>query len=826
MMNPLRSDVRADLQGQAAAVLAWFVGGLGALVAAVSLVEMALARAEPLTQTRLRFGFMLVLVALLCAQVLRRGRPRLAAAGLLLAAMLALSIYSWNSGLGVHTMALSGVAVLIAMAGAVAGMRVATGLALLYAAVVAVQAWAEAQGLLPGLAAAPAVLLRNRIIGHLLLALGGWLAARLLYRMVGGALGHAVSESRRLAELLRIGSDWTWEADGQLRITALSDTFEASSGHSRAEFLRLGWPGGPQPLDDADWRTLRGDLRARRTFHDRAVTLRGADGALLGLRITGEPVRDAEGRVLGWRGTSRNVTAERLAQQAQRRTQAMLDRLVDMSPDAICVARLDDGRILLANASFAQTAGRPEPEVLGLSAHELGLWPDATEAVRLREALQRGGGIARDLPTAVHLPDGSVRDMLMTAAAFEWDGEAVAVITVRDVTERLRQERELAQAKRQAESANAAKSAFLATMSHEIRTPLGGVLGMARMLQDPALDEARRREYLGHLMNSADQLSGIVSDVLDLSKIEAGQLQLEAIDFDLRALATGSFETYAALGRERGLAVALTLDPALPARVRGDPVRVRQILANFLSNALKFTERGSVALRLSAATEARVRIEVQDSGVGVPGALRERLFEPFVQADSSTTRRYGGSGLGLSICRELAQRMDGAVGVDSDGRSGSCFWAELRLPAAALPAPAPAAPDHAAAAPLAGLRLLVAEDNPVNRLIACTLLQRLGAEVLEAEDGAQAVAIAQREAAALHAVLMDLHMPVVDGLAATRALQGDPRTAALPVLAFSAAVLAHERAEAAAAGMAGFIAKPVEEAELLRLLAPLAAASR
>jgi CheY-like chemotaxis protein len=253
---------------------------------------------------------------------------------------------------------------------------------------------------------------------------------------------------------------------------------------------------------------------------------------------------------------------------------------------------------------------------------------------------------------------------------------------------------------------------------------------------------------------------------------------------------------------------------------------VRQILANFLSNALKFTERGSVALRLSAATEERVRVEVQDSGVGVPDTLRERLFEPFVQADSSTTRRYGGSGLGLSICRELAQRMDGAVGVDSDGRSGSCFWAELRLPAAALPAPVPAAPGHAAAAPLAGLRLLVAEDNPVNRLIVCTLLQRLGAEVLEAEDGAQAVAIAQREAATLHAVLMDLHMPVVDGLAATRALHADARTAALPVLALSAAVLAHERAEAAAAGMVGFIAKPVEEAELLRLLGPLAAAAR
>jgi CheY-like chemotaxis protein len=258
--------------------------------------------------------------------------------------------------------------------------------------------------------------------------------------------------------------------------------------------------------------------------------------------------------------------------------------------------------------------------------------------------------------------------------------------------------------------------------------------------------------------------------------------------------------------------------------VRGDPVRVRQILANYLSNALKFTPHGHIVLRAGAAhgmPAGRVRLEVQDSGVGVAADARERLFRPFAQADSSITRRFGGTGLGLSICHELAGRMDGSVGVHSDGRSGSCFWAELALAGVAAPAPAGTHDAVPAALPLAGMKLLVAEDNAVNMLIVGAMLRRLGAQVFEAGDGAAALALVARHTDELHAVLMDLHMPGMDGLHATRALRADPRTALLPVLAFSAAVLEQERLAAGAAGMNGFITKPALEADLLRALRPL-----
>jgi CheY-like chemotaxis protein len=215
---------------------------------------------------------------------------------------------------------------------------------------------------------------------------------------------------------------------------------------------------------------------------------------------------------------------------------------------------------------------------------------------------------------------------------------------------------------------------------------------------------------------------------------------------------------------------------------------------------------------------------VRDSGIGVPEAIRDVLFQPFTQADSSTTRRFGGTGLGLSICRELATLMGGEVGLESDGRHGSTFWVDLPLQAAADDAADLAGAQPAPAQPLLGMRVLLAEDNPVNRLIVGAMLNRLGAEVVEAEDGARAVQVASRATPTLHAVLMDLHMPEIDGLEATRLLRAQAHTSHLPIFALSAAVLDAERAQAHAAGMNGFVAKPASEADLLRALWPFAPA--
>jgi PAS domain S-box-containing protein len=939
-------EVHRQLHELAARGLSRLCAVLAALLMTGAMLELwVLQERAHLAPNRLSLGIGLAIVAALTWLAQRRGHPRVAATLCLVGITLAVAWHSWAIGLGVYSTALSGVPILAAAAGMLLGLRTASILTALFAVLVLVLAGMDGQGTLNGRQVLMGIAPFNRMIGLALLGAGGLLAAGLMHRMVTRALLSALAEQGRLATLLRIGSDWSWEMNAAGHLTYLSPAFEQRSGRTVAEFMKLTQDGGPQIVPDAQWELLRQEMRERRPYRERVITMRCQDGTLLAVRGNGDPVYDASGRFTGWRGVSRNITAERLAQQEQQRTQAMLDRMVQTSPDAICVSR-GDGTLLMVNHGFAEFAGRPEAELLGRTAVEVGMWSKA-ESLRLRDAIGRDGSV-RDHRATVPLPGGSVREVAISAGAFEWDGEPAAVITTRDIsdierarletdaildnavigialvrarrfervnpvfeamfghtpgglagqdaavmfkdaaafeafdahaeaelkqgraldlerdvprsdgtvmrvrlraravdatrlaergtiwvaediTERRRVERELGQAKQLADAASEAKSAFLATMSHEIRTPLNGVLGLAQLLQDEQLDVQRRREYLGHLVDSAEQLAGIVSDVLDLSKIEAGHLDIEDISFDLHGVVTSTFHTFAPLGRERGLSMSCAIDAEVVHRVRGDPVRLRQILANFLSNALKFTAAGEIALRVSLADNGLVRLAVRDSGPGVSADVRARLFRPFVQADGSTTRRFGGTGLGLSICRELAERMGGSVGVDSDGdtaapgQRGSTFWAELRLP---VDVPATTtAPPSSAHKPLAGMRVLVAEDNAVNMLIVCAMLERLGALPYQAEDGGQALSLALDLAmspdTALHAVLMDLHMPLVDGLQATRDLHADARTATLPVFALSAAALENEREAARAAGMLGFIAKPVVEAELLRALQSL-----
>ena len=389
-----------------------------------------------------------------------------------------------------------------------------------------------------------------------------------------------------------------------------------------------------------------------------------------------------------------------------------------------------------------------------------------------------------------------------------------------------RAEQELAQARDAAEAASRAKSAFLANASHEIRTPLSGVLGLARLANAPGLSPERQRQYLAQISESAEQLAAILTDILDVAKIEAGKLQLEAAPFDLQALLQSLQQGYASLATSQGLTFEAQIDPALPAWVQGDALRLRQIAANFLNNALKFTASGGVRLVALGRPDSRLRLEVHDTGPGIAAATQERLFEPFTQADESTTRRYGGTGLGLSICRELALLMGGSVGLTSRPGQGSCFHAEL--PLQAVPAPAqPLAPPAEGDARLRGARLLVVEDNEVNMIIAVAMLEQWGVQVTEASAGPQALAAVAELAAAgqrFDAVLMDLQMPDMSGYETTLALRATPAGAELPVIALTAAALVSERERAAAIGMAHFVTKPINpqllQAALLRVLYP------
>ena len=474
----------------------------------------------------------------------------------------------------------------------------------------------------------------------------------------------------------------------------------------------------------------------------------------------------------------------------------------------------------LANPKFEQMFGWPAGTLVGQPGSVVSVDDTAYAELgrALAPALDRGEAVEDERLLKRH--DGSNFLCRLLARVVDPANPATGgtIWIAEDVTERRAVDQALARARDDAEAANRAKSSFLANTSHEIRTPLNGLVGLARLARQPGLDAERRAQYLQQIDDSAQALSGVISDILDLSKIEAGKLRLEAVDFDLHALLESIENGYTALAEGRSLTLEMRVGASVPRRVRGDPVRLRQVLSNFLSNALKFTEHGGVRVGVRPTAAGRLRFDVQDSGPGIEPAVQLRLFKPFTQADVSITRRFGGTGLGLSICRELAELMGGQVGLDSTPGQGSRFWAELPLPASNDAGPVnalAAAPQQSSA--LAGLRVLVAEDNAVNMLIAVALLEQWGVVVSQAGDGAQAVSAVEAAVgndSGFDLVLMDVQMPVMGGYDATRALRQRHDAHSLPVIALTAAALTSERDEALASGMNDFLTKPIDAQRL------------
>ncbi len=500
---------------------------------------------------------------------------------------------------------------------------------------------------------------------------------------------------------------------------------------------------------------------------------------------------------------------------------ARLEHAAILQSASVGIAFVRDGRFQQANPSWERMFGCTPGRLVGERVDTL--WPDMPGDSVLR-APRAPGTEARPLEVEreTRRLDGSVFWCRLLGQAVNpthpTDGGTLWI--AEDITERRRMDQALAQALDQAEAASRAKSAFLANTSHEIRTPLNGLLGLARLAQQPALEATLRQQYLTQIVDSAQGLADVISDVLDLSKIEAGRFTLEAVPFGLRELMQSTYRSYLALAQAKGLMLTLALADDAPDAVLGDPVRTRQILVNFLTNAIKFTESGSVQLELCRGAQGRVRLCVADTGPGIDEATQRRLFLPFSQADESTTRRYGGTGLGLSICRELAHLMGGEVGVQSERGRGSRFWAELPLPAAS---PTPPAPRHGEpdAKPLQGAHVLMVEDNPVNMMIAVAQLELWGARVDQALDGLLAIEAVDHAASAgdpYDVVLMDLQMPRMGGNEATRALRQRYPASTLPIIALTAAALVSERQQALQAGMNDFVTKPIDAQQLLRAL--------
>ncbi|WP_371323415.1 ATP-binding protein [Dechloromonas sp. ZY10] len=388
----------------------------------------------------------------------------------------------------------------------------------------------------------------------------------------------------------------------------------------------------------------------------------------------------------------------------------------------------------------------------------------------------------------------------------------------------------LQQATREAREASQAKSAFLARMSHEIRTPMNAIVGLSRMVLESELPESQR-EHVEQIVHSSDALLGILNDVLDYSKIEAGRLTLEKTIFPLDKVLQSLRSIFASKAREKGITLNISVAPDVPPVLQGDPLRLGQILINLVSNALKFTETGeiSVSIRcLEPCSGSQIRLEfaVRDTGIGIPAESQAQLFSPFTQADNSITRRFGGTGLGLAICRQLAELMDGEIHLASTPGTGSTFSFSARLTVvdqvspAAFPGSAVKYAPEAALPNWATRRILLVEDVALNRKIAEALLKKVGVQVEIAVNGAEAVdRLLQSDPPAIDLVLMDIQMPVMDGLTATRKLRAIPRCATLPIIAMTAHAMSEDREESRAAGMNEHLVKPIVPADLYAALA-------
>jgi len=369
----------------------------------------------------------------------------------------------------------------------------------------------------------------------------------------------------------------------------------------------------------------------------------------------------------------------------------------------------------------------------------------------------------------------------------------------------------------EAQAANAAKSEFLATMSHEIRTPLNGVIGMAQVMASDALSPVQR-ERLSVVRQSGETLLTLLNDVLDLAKIEAGKLEYEAAPFDLGELLGGVEAAFSTLAKGKGIGLRTTVSPAAAGVYRGDQARIRQILVNLLSNALKFTEAGEVSLTVDQGLDGALRLTVSDTGIGIPSDRLEHLFGKFSQLDASTTRRYGGTGLGLAISRQIAEMMGGTIVAESVLGAGSTFTATLRLERLSDRALLTEAQPHAPAPAMDNetpLRVLAAEDNAVNRLVLKTLLEQAGITPVLVENGAEAVAAWADGVWDL--ILMDVQMPIMDGVQASRAIRAREREegrARTPIIALTANAMSHQLLEYQAAEMDDCVSKPIQ-AEVL-----------
>lgn len=538
------------------------------------------------------------------------------------------------------------------------------------------------------------------------------------------------------------------------------------------------------------------------------------------------PVYNAAGQVVEIQAVFWDVTEREENRAALARERDLLRTLMDSLPDLIYVKDAD-GRYMTVNRGLRRVWGNPPLEdVVGKTVFEFARAELAAHYHRDDTTVLESGRPIVDSEEQVVTATGERRTYSTTKVPlYNTNGQVIGLVGIdRDITRRKQFEEDLRQARQAADSANRAKSDFLANMSHEIRTPLNAVIGMTDLLLAGELGQ-QHRDYLEIIRDSGESLMVVINDILDFSKIEAGHLQLEVRDYHLPDMVRNATRALQLRAHDRNLDLSCTVDPSVPVWIRGDSIRLRQVLTNLIGNAIKFTDVGEVAIRVAPAPRddgsPGLRFAVRDTGIGIPSDKLDHVFKAFAQADASTTRRFGGTGLGLAICTRLIKLMGASLTVNSTVGKGSEFSFVLPLSPGVDPAskssgrPAVLAPEPHPADRVPELEILLAEDSRMNQVLAIGILERGGHTVTVANHGREAVQAFQTRRFDL--ILMDVQMPEMDGLQATEAIRTLERTTGghVPIIAMTAHALTGDRERCLSAGMDGYLSKPIRLNDLM-----------
>lgn len=555
------------------------------------------------------------------------------------------------------------------------------------------------------------------------------------------------------------------------------------------------------------------------------------DGRRALLSTTKAPIRTADGTLIGVLGVAHDITERKLVEENLRESEEKFKRIFESNPEPVVLVALLDARYLGVNEAFLKLMEYTREEVIGRTVPELGIWVDQAEQASFRGLLAKNGCV-RDLEVRLMAKSGEVRTVILSADLIEIEHQKCMLSVVKDISERKLMEEELRHAKEVAEVANQAKSEFLANVSHEIRTPLNGVLGMLQLLEttDPN-DE--QKEYLFGAIRSSYRLTRLLSDILDISRIEAGRMEVIETEFNIKIMWDTIRELFDMEARGKGLRLEFGRDEDLPLVLIGDEARLRQILFNLVGNAIKFTEKGGIRIDASllpgaSDSSVRVLVTVSDTGIGIPDEYLKTIFEPFVQAEGSYTRRFQGAGLGLSIVRRLVKLLGGEIAIDSTPGEGTTIYLSLPFKLPKTEQKSVAIPVSDSSSPGRGpLSILLAEDDSISSITCKRMLEKSGYSVTAAKDGQEALQRLTEQDFDL--ILMDVQMPVMDGVEATKAIRNASNLGAkssIPIIAMTAYAMSGDREKFLAAGMNDYISKPVDKAALIEVIERVMASKR